>query len=259
MKRKLPKAETAYENRVVAFIDILGFKNLVANGKVSTILDALGVIRKRLKLIEDVRQSPLKASQFSDSVILSAPNDDNGLVHTIHFVSLLASELFLKGIWCRGAIASGNMHHEGNMAFGQALIDAMEMENQVAIYPRILVTESLADQFVNIKNANLPKWRRTDLAAYFRRDFDHLLHLDIFSYKMFVPPKTGTIKSAVGVVHRHIMNDINVTEAPSVMKIQAKLFWISTYLHYVEEMHGAWHFTISNKKMVVSSGKTAKN
>jgi hypothetical protein len=141
----------------------------------------------------------------------------------------------------------------GNIAFGPALIVAVEMESQLAIYPRILVTETVADKFVEIKNADLPKWRRVGLGAYFRRDFDHLLHLDIFSYKMFIPVKTGTIKDAIKGIHRHITDGIDTTETPSLMRIQAKLFWISTYLRYVEEIHGAWHFNISKEKAVLSS------
>ena len=258
MKSSPSKTTDAYEDRVVVFIDILGFRNLVANAEVSIISQAMAIIKKRIRRIEDIRDSPLVISQFSDSVIVSTPNDDNGLVHTVHWVSLLASELFLKGIWCRGAVTSGNMYHNGNVAYGPALIDALEMECQLAVYPRILVTETIADKFVEIKNADRPKWQRDGQASFFRRDFDHLLHLDIFSYAMFVPAKTGTIKDAVQGVHQHIMNRIDVTETPDVMKIQAKLFWIRTYLDYVVELHGAWRFIISKNKASLSSGKNAR-
>jgi hypothetical protein len=252
MKKHPSKTADAYEDRVIAFIDILGFRELVAKGKVLTILKAMEIIRKRVKLIENVAHSPLKTSQFSDTLILSAPSDSNGLVHIVHFVSLLASELFLNGIWCRGAIASGALYDDGNVVFGPALINAYEMESQLAVYPRILVTETVAEKFVDTKNAGLPKWRRAGSGAYFRRDFDHLLHLDIFSYKMFIPPKTGTIKDAVKGIHDHLIDGIDVTETPSNMKVQAKLFWISTYLSYVEEVHGAWHFTIAKTKAALS-------
>jgi hypothetical protein len=201
------------------------------------------------------------ASQFSDSVILSRRNDDDGLIYTVHFVSLLASELFLNGVWCRGAIASGKMHHNGDVAFGPALIDAIEMERQLAVYPRILVTDTVADKFVEINNADLPKWRRVDQGVFFRRDFDHMLHLDIFSYRMFVPEKTGTIKDAVKVVHQHVLKGIDATQTLSNMKIQTKLFWIGAYLDHVDEAHGAFHFTISKNRAALSSKEntTPKN
>jgi hypothetical protein len=89
------KTADTYQDRIVAFIDILGFRNLVANGEVATIYNAMEIIKKKIKFFKRVRESPLATSQFSDSVILSAPNDDKGLVYTVHFVSLLASELYL--------------------------------------------------------------------------------------------------------------------------------------------------------------------
>lgn len=213
----------------------------------------MSIVQKRLQLIEGVPASPLNTSQFSDSLIVSAPYTDEGIVHAVHFSSLLASELFMNGIWCRGAIVSGTMHHKGNVAFGQALIDAVEMESQLAVYPRILISEGVADKFITTKNAHLPKWRKVGTSAYFRRDFDHLLHLDIFSCKMFVPPKTGTIKDALKVVNRYVLERIDVAENLGVMKIQSKLFWISAYLRYAEELHGAWHFTVNNKTVAIEA------
>jgi len=242
------KSSEGYKDRIVAFVDILGFKNLVVKGKVSTILKSMEIIRERVALIPNTKDSPLETSQFSDSLILSAPNDANGVIHLVHFVSLLAAELFLDGIWCRGAITSGRMHHEGSVAFGPALIDAIEMEERLAVYPRILVTYAVADRFVEAKNDDLPKHRRSSTGEFFRQDIDHLLHLHIFSPFMFIPKKTGTIKKAVNDVYRHVLKGIDATETPANMNIQAKLFWIGAYIEEVKETFGAYHFTISKDK-----------
>src|SRR5258705_10405392 len=145
-----------YEKSVVAFLDILGFKELVTKGKLSVVLGAMEIIKKRIKLIDSFRDSPLKSSQFSDSLIISAPDNDDGVIHLVHFTSLLASQLCLSGIWTRGALTMGQMHHRGDVAFGPALIDAVEMERELAIYPRILTTCSLAERFVRAKNELVP-------------------------------------------------------------------------------------------------------
>ena len=254
------KSSEGYQHRVVAFVDILGFKSLVAKGKVSTILKAMEIIRERVRLIPDNIDSPLQTSQFSDSLILSAPNDGNGVIHLVHFVSLLTSELFLHGIWCRGAITSGKMHHEGSVAFGPALIDAIEMECRLAVYPRILVTYAVADRFVEAKNNDLPKHRMSSTGCFFRRDIDHLLHLNIFSPFMFIPQKTGTIEKAINGVNRHVIKGIDATETPANMNIQAKLFWIVAYIKEVKETFGAYHFTIPKQgKAIVSAGINLEN
>jgi hypothetical protein len=108
------KAELKYDNKIVAFLDILGFKNLVANGNISIILNAMDIISRRLKMIENVPEVPIRRSQFSDSLILSSARTDEGVIHLVHFTSMLISELFLHGIWCRGGgLALGDMLHNG--------------------------------------------------------------------------------------------------------------------------------------------------
>jgi hypothetical protein len=132
------------------------------------------------------------------------------------------------------------------VAFGPALINAIELENSLAIYPRVLVTDDVADAFVAAKNAGISQHRQLSEGAYFRRDFDHVLHIDIFSPKMFVPPQAGTITEAIRPVHQHVMEGIKYPQSPNEMKIQAKLFWISSYLSYVDEFHGNIYFKVQN-------------
>lgn len=234
-----------YEDRVVAFIDILGFKNLVREGRVSTILDAMEIIKRRIYEIEGVRKAQVDISQFSDCLILSAPNDQDGLPHLIHFVSLIASELFLNGIWCRGGITTGQMYHKGSVAFGEALIDAYNLESQLAIYSRILITWETADRYIEFRNDGQPRYKLRSRGNFFRQDFDNNLHLDIFSPMMSLPQSSGTIKeTTVKTVHGHIMAQIDASEKIDIKKIQSKLFWLSSYMRYVDEFHGAWHVTV---------------
>lgn len=235
-----------YEDRAVAFIDILGFKNLVRDGRVSTILNAMEIIKRRIREIEGVREVKVDISQFSDCLILSAPNNKSGLPYLVHFASLVASELFLNGIWCRGGITTGQIYHKGSVAFGQALIDAYNLESQLAVYPRILITWDTADSFVELKNDGQPRHKLRSRGNFFRQDFDNNLHLDIFSPMMSLPQSTGILKeTTVKTVHDHISAQIDVSEKIDVMKIQSKLFWISDYMRYVEEAHGDWHVTVS--------------
>lgn len=216
------------------------------------------IIRERVELISETKDSPLETSQFSDSLILSAPNNNHGVIHLIHFTSLLVSELFLHGIWCRGAITSGKMLHEGSVAFGPALIDAIEMEARLAFYPRILVTYTVADNFVAAKNDGLPKHRISSTGEFFRQDIDNMLHLHIFSPFMFLPKKTGTVEKAVNNVHRHVLKGIDATETPANMNIQAKLFWIGAYIEEVKETFGAYHVTIPRETEIDSQNSESR-
>jgi hypothetical protein len=59
---------TMYENRVIAFIDILGFKKMVENHPAEHIFDILNIPKNYFK---NKNRENLNVSTFSDSIIMS--------------------------------------------------------------------------------------------------------------------------------------------------------------------------------------------
>jgi hypothetical protein len=233
-------SSTAYQDCTIAYIDILGFRELVRSDQVDTILRAMRIIRRRLRKIDEVPNSPLRHTMFSDTIVLSAELTDEGIETLIHNVAFLTSELFTKGVFCRGAITSGQLYHRGATIFGPALIDAWELERQLAIFPRILVSSRLATRFLGIKNGRKAnRDMHLEMAAYFRLDFDMHYHLDIFSPWMSTPSRPGLISdTVVRVVERHILRHIDPSDRIDIQRKQTKIFWLSKYLDYVEKVHG---------------------
>jgi hypothetical protein len=231
-----------YEDRAIAFIDILGFTELIRSNQVSKIIGTLRLIRSHVKRIENLKRTPVQTSTFSDTVVLSVKRDDEGIPYVLYLTAALVGELFLRGIFCRGAITSGQLHHRGNSIFGQALIDAYQIESRLAVYPRIIITESLAEDFVILRNKQLSQSRQRCLEDYFRKDFDNLYHLDVFSPWLFVPRRAGVIKqTVVRRIGKHIIGQMDVSETIDARRKMSKLFWVSEYMRYVDEVHGAWH------------------
>lgn len=155
----------------------------------------------------------------------------------------------MRGIFCRGAITSGKLYHTKEMIFGQALIDAYHMEQELAVYPRIIINWSVADNFVRYRNQQLSRRRQSGFGTYFRQDSGHQYHLDIFSPFSFVPNINGTIKDKiVKKVRQYLISEIDASEDIKTQRIMAKLFWLSTYMGYVDEVHGAWHIGNRSKR-----------
>jgi hypothetical protein len=234
-------ARIIYEDRTIAYIDILGFTELVRQHNVSKIRNALGLVRSHLQRIKNLPRAPLISSTFSDTVVLSSQNDEMGLPYLIYSAAALAAELFLRGIFSRGGITSGELYHRRDAIFGQALIDAYYIESRLAMFPRIIVTESIVENFVIFRNNQLSQSRQMPSGSYFRRDFDNLYHLDFFSPWLFVPSRTGTIRqTVVKRINRHIRQMIDVSESIEVKRKMSKIFWVGEYMRYVDESHGSW-------------------
>lgn len=177
-----------YENRIVAFIAILGFKEIVKNStnnpkKIEALYYILNYLKEwekseswGLKLIEieeDAQKKGIEnfdiigkinSTSFSDSIVVSVRVDNNVnemLSTLIVNLAYIGSNLLENGILFRGGITIGDLvHNESGTVFGQGLIDAYLLESNSAIYPRIILSDKL------IKKLNYPLETKKDRYPY---------------------------------------------------------------------------------------------
>lgn len=145
---------TPYSDRVVAFIDILGFRALVGRIDEDPVLRkklhrALAEIRlfKDASLRNETAQRDLEMSVFSDSVAISGAPAHFGTV--VSTALGLQSRLLGLGVLLRGGISVGPTFHAEDMLYGAGMLRAYDLESKAAVYPRIvidpvLITESEA-------------------------------------------------------------------------------------------------------------------
>lgn len=143
-----------YAHYCVAFLDILGFKNLVGTEDASTIHSIFNNIRHAKKLIRGVPGEDTWWEQigkktkiyfFSDSIVIAIPmSEPMALELVASNCMLLQHTLWYYGLptWIRGGIAIGDLYCGNSEIFGPALIDAYMLEGTVAKYPRIVMRES---------------------------------------------------------------------------------------------------------------------
>ena len=167
----MKEQEVKYEKRLVAFIDILGFKEIVKQSendpsKVELIYSVLNYLKNweisknwDLKLVEieedaqkrgvenfDIR-GKTNSTSFSDSIVVSVKVDNNlnEMASTL-IVNLanIGAILFEQGILFRGGLTIGKIiHNENGIVFGQGLIDAYKLESSSAKYPRVILSDKL--------------------------------------------------------------------------------------------------------------------
>ncbi|WP_143483759.1 hypothetical protein [Hydrogenovibrio sp. SC-1] len=171
-----------YKKRLTAFIDILGFSQLVqeidiqeSNGeeRFNSILTLLKELKSREK--PENANEAIEITAFSDSIVISVANSKKALFTVLWNVAWLQSSLMKSGYLCRGGISFGELHHKDGIVFGKGLIEAYKIESSLAVYPRIVVSDEIQEKC----NGSLKD-------VFLVESDDGLSHVDPFSVGDFI-------------------------------------------------------------------------
>lgn len=142
-----------YEDRLVAFIDVLGFSEMVYDtatdvNKLRHLTAALKSLYDRIWLWEaDGSYSSFAFTQFSDSIVISSLAGTADSFEMLQQLLLGVMELVDSyDVLVRGGIARGQLIHDSVMVVGPAMVEAYHLESKKAIYPRIIIAKELREQ-----------------------------------------------------------------------------------------------------------------
>jgi hypothetical protein len=160
----MSEGEGRYETRYCAFLDILGFSDLISNiGKdgfsFKVVRDLLRKIHQPSKF-DTAGTADFRATTVSDAIALSSSFSANGLAVLVDAIGRLVLGALEEGYFMRGGLCRGLLYHDNEMVFGEAFIKAYRLESSVARYPRVMITKQVYDEAVG-----------SNLGRYFR---DHL-------------------------------------------------------------------------------------
>jgi len=153
-----------YEKRITAYIDILGFKDLLTetidkNGKQNEKkIDDLIELYKSIREVWDldsnmipknsrVPKNSKRITTFSDCLVISFfPEEKSEIFYTLLEIKLMIMRLIYQGVLCRGAITYGELIHTEKYLFGPALIEAYLLESKAALYPRVILHRDIINK-----------------------------------------------------------------------------------------------------------------
>ena len=145
------------DEKFVAYIDILGFKDMVskndAGSKIKSFYQSIHDLWKKMNFVEDNQIKQIEGLVYSDSLIIYTTNDSNeSLVKILDFIrKLYKISLFEHRTMLRGGLAKGEFKVRDTVGFnnlqkyqffGKAFIDAYELENGKGIKGCRFVFES---------------------------------------------------------------------------------------------------------------------
>jgi hypothetical protein len=143
-----------YQDRIVCFLDILGFREHVAQSltvdggdspqKIQQLAEALNQVREICDVDRPEARPETEITQFSDSIVLSfLSGAESGVFDALLSILWVQIGLVYSGILCRGGVARGKLIHTPKVLFGPAMVDAYLLESQAALYPRVILDESI--------------------------------------------------------------------------------------------------------------------
>ena len=149
-----------YAARIIAFLDVLGFGNLVENSKdnpkeILNIYECLNTAKQiaqqwsqpRVRLNRELRESLKKFNYhtFSDTITMSCPYNslDDLFLMIIWLMFFQYVMLIQRNIFVRGAIVYGKLYDDTTHIFGPAMNKAYKLEKEKAIWPRVVVDDSI--------------------------------------------------------------------------------------------------------------------
>jgi hypothetical protein len=139
------------EYAYTALIDVLAYKYRLKldqeNGRYSFKEDleaALGII--------DQFDGTFTVQAISDTIILTC-NESSNFIEFLRTIKKVFINFLGKGLFIRGGIAYAKHYHSGYLTYSHAVAKAYKLENEKAIYPRILIDENIIQMHAG---SNLP-------------------------------------------------------------------------------------------------------
>ena len=146
-----------YSDCYIAYLDLLGFKNIVSKKNCEDIAKLFDEIQERYivavdsskKVLMDYRR--LKIKIMSDSICLYVDSSvRNALPGLVAFCGYFQQRLLRleEPVLTRGAIVRGDLYAEKDkdIMFGKGFVQAYSMEENTAVFPRVIFTRSLIDE-----------------------------------------------------------------------------------------------------------------
>lgn len=223
-----------YKEQVVAFVDILGFSELVREADLNPEL--------RQKIVHALRQvrvlrgpiagdASFRAQNFSDCLILTADKTVSGLWRLLSAIRELTWYLLDIGVLVRGGVTIGRVQHDEEIVYGVGVLRAHELESKIADFPRVILDEDVVracDEFAATDEvAEVYRDARIVCAPDGHHYLDFLLDVSLFNQ---ADPQNFAVRSHQLYIDGTRIRDqlqMMLDKSVSNPKVNRKIRWIA--------------------------------
>lgn len=214
--------------RFIGFMDIMGFKDLVArksHEEVKSMLNNMVSLNKSLESVfgkprvkvadREKLESRIKSVSFSDSIMFISQDDSLEDFIQISFALSIFQEASLqRGAPTKGAMSLGmlTVDFDNSIFFGQPLIDAYLLQDQLKYYG--IVADNKIEEYIIDKNRNLkpnePKVDRSFVKLKTPFKSGNIMHYNLHLDSVNPEQLEDLYKSVSGEPRKYVDNTIEM-------------------------------------------------
>lgn len=215
-----------FEDYCVAYIDFLGIKERMHQKSSFESLQILRFILARAKKnaafisgINTIDDFEIKV--FSDNVVIAQKVNREKLcdqiISIVNLVALIQFEAFFQFDYpLRGGITIGELYIDNSIVWGTGLVDAYNMENALANYPRVLVSQVVLDAYEKCDKKTL------NLHGLLKEDIDGAWFVDY----LLAAPNLELIPEISASLYDKAKRHEN-----DALRVRQKINWIISYFN----------------------------
>jgi hypothetical protein len=236
------EAMTKYTKSIVSYFDILGFRKIVAELSPEQVVNKLQALARFSSPGNEIAETFGNTfTNFSDLVLRTVPVDPNpqlqgeeGLLYCeLLDLVFVQAELIADGVLLRGSITFGDIYVDDKTVFGPALIRAYELEDQVAIAPRVIVDPEVFGSLEKypVLRAHAVEDEMQYLCRLLKKDTDGVWFID-YLRAMATQVENQADYLRFVKAHRQLILD-RLREFNQLSSVLTKYGWLVTY-------HNSW-------------------
>lgn len=232
-----------YKEYYIAFIDVLGFKQMVQEKTCKEIVDIYDSIKAMRTLQKKVEKNgerisvPLIPSEeihikvMSDSVCIYIRADIPESLFELIFICIDFQNRMIEldpPILLRGAIAKGELYSSGDILFGPGFVNAYLMEEHNANVPRIIINKNIIDEYNNL----FPENKLPD--NILNRDYDAFYYVEYISaYGLTNREKIGKYTELYSYVEKVLYSTTNDSIRNKYLYLESKILPLLNESHEI--------------------------
>ncbi len=218
------------QNKYVAFLDVMGFSNLVYSSRVDILESYFDRIIEVLEELK-IEKANIQSFQISDSIILICPDSPKDFKNLILAIRRIQNSLLYKKILLRGAISYGKVYYNSikNIIVGVGYIRAYKLE-QEAKFPRVIIDPIIVKHIANDRQSFIDTINaKDDINIDSRYIYERGKYSTILDDAIFIDYATRVLKSNKIYANFHKLYDTIVENFYGDQSLYIKYVWLKDY------------------------------